>query len=424
MHRYPYILSALASSLEISPLPKYLWGKLPATDGEKLYTELYITRAKDLWNTPETTSLMVEVAETMAHYEDILKDSPPAPKLEISLEEARHIMLLEVPSLIALLPRKFTSMRTSSSDVLPPPDSIQQSPFTSRAPASVTGTDASSVGAFSALLNAASSGASAPVMGLLARALNWFQSPAGPNEERNEHDEIDGAAALRELHDRVPPEILHEMLQMRVLDSDDGPPPRRQQQMLVIHDSEAEDDEHFVDRELAWGRGADDESDERSSHTADSLPDLENIPVSTGRQENEGPPVQGPLQRSLATTVEDELDDDEGDGRTDEAEANVQGIRPHPPPTHHLFAPRDPQDRSLPANRRVSTGPDSADPQRVQRWLISTGLEDLQNDNSRLQEYVGKLKGLRQRDRDWTLGIVKQKAGAEMADKVKRELER
>ena len=172
------------------------------------------------------------------------------------------------------------------------------------------------------------------------------------------------------------------------------------------------------------GRGADDESDEETDETADSLPDLEDIPVPGDMRggEDEEPAVHRPVQHSLAATVEDEHDEDE-EGQSNVAEPGRLGPRPHPPPTHQIFAPRDPEDRSLPVNRAASTVPDSNDTQRVQRWLISTGLQDLQSDNGKLGEYVNKLKALRQRDRDWTVGIVKQRAGAELANRVKRELE-
>ncbi len=139
MHRYPYILSHLCSALEISPLPKSLWGKTPSTDAEKFYTELYVTRAKDLWSTPETTTLLVEVAETLDSYSQFWRNAPPAPKLEISLEDARHVMLLDIPALIALIPRNFRNLPTAQYDVLPPPSSIEDAGLTARAPALADG---------------------------------------------------------------------------------------------------------------------------------------------------------------------------------------------------------------------------------------------------------------------------------------------
>jgi hypothetical protein len=429
MHKYPYILSALASSLDIEPLPKYLWAKLPSTEAEKLYTELYVTRAKDLWNTPETTSLIAEVAETLPHYQSLISSSPPPAKLEISLEDARHIMLLDIPSLIALLPRKFTTMPTSSSDVLPPPDSLS-SIFTLRAPASAT--DASAAGAISALFNAATAGATAPIGGassLLARVLNWFHAPADADEPLNEHGETDGAAALRELHDHVPPEVVQDLFRMHMLEAEelreqqledeDDPDPESPQEELGI--GETIRDALF--RSIAEGRGADDESDEVTDDgTASSLPELEDIPTAAA-DDGAGPVFQGPMQRSMAATVEEDESDDDFDDPHEDHDAEYL-LRPHPPPTHHIFGPRGPRRRFVRSSVHNAAQADLDDPQRIQRWLISTGLQQLQDDASTLGEYVGRLKVLRIRDRDWTVGIVKQRAGEEVAERVKRELER
>ena len=443
MSQYPYILSALASSLDISPLPRYLWAKLPTTEAEKLYTELYVTRAKDLWNMPETTALIAEVAETLPHYRSFLVSAQPPAKLEISLEDARHIMLLDIPSLIALLPRKFTQMPTSSSDVLPPPDS-PLSNFTLRAPASAT--DTSAAGAMSALLNAATAGAAGPIggaSGLLTRVLNWFHAPADANEPLNEHGETDGAAALRQLHEHVPPEVVQDMFRMHMLETEELPEHDQDEDDHAGTESDQEevgmDDrarEAFL-RAIAVGRGADDESDEVTDDdgTASSLPELEDIPTATAdangdANSSEEPAFQGPVQRSMAATVEDESDGDDSFADPNEDHNAEYLLRPHPPPSHRVFAPRDPQDRSMSNPSRSAAAPvastvlEPVDPQRIQRWLISTGLQRLQEDGGTLGEYVARLKELRQKDRDWTVGIVKQRAGVEVADKVKMELER
>lgn len=431
MHRYPYILSALASALDISPLPKYLWAKVPTSEAEKLYTELYSTRAKDLWNTPESTALIAEVAETLSYYQSIISSSPPPAKLEISLEDARHIMLLDIPALIALLPRKFTNMPTSSSDVLPPPDSLSTT-FTLRAPASA-GTDASASRAISALLNAATASASAPIggaSGLLTRVLNWFHAPASVNEPMNENGETDGAAALRELYEHVPPEVVQDMFRLHMLDAeermeregegDDGhyPDPEPPEEELGMGDAIRD----VLFRIIAEGRGADDESDEVTDDEAgSSLPDLEDIPAAAPHG-TEGPVFQGPVQRSMAATVEDDSDDEFDDPNEDHDAEYL--LRPHPPPTHHIYAPQDPQDRYRQAPAQAVVEPEMSDPQRIQRWLISTGLQRLQEDPSTIQEYAERLRVLRIRDRDWTVGIVRQRAGAKVADMVRTELDR
>lgn len=134
-------------------------GVTASTDAEKLYTELYVTRAKDLWATPETTALLVEVAETLDSYSKFWKNSAPAPKLEVSLEDARHVLLLDIPNLIALIPRNFRSLHTAQYDVLPPPSSAQDAGLIVRAPATADGPSQRGARGFLAeLMRAASRG--------------------------------------------------------------------------------------------------------------------------------------------------------------------------------------------------------------------------------------------------------------------------
>ncbi|KAK3110530.1 hypothetical protein LTR53_015074 [Teratosphaeriaceae sp. CCFEE 6253] len=117
--RYPWVIARLMHELNIQP-PPAVWGKEARTEKEKLHTELYATRAKDVWNTPEMVALLTEIAAA------IPSDTPSAPvnKDEITTPEARHVLLSDTPALIALLPRHFTARLTSSSDPLAPEDSI------------------------------------------------------------------------------------------------------------------------------------------------------------------------------------------------------------------------------------------------------------------------------------------------------------
>jgi hypothetical protein len=175
-------------------------------------------------------------------------------------------------------------------------------------------------------------------------------------------------------------------------------------------------------RNIAEGRGADDESDEVTDDEAEpNPPELEDIPIAVSNGTEE-PVFQGPMQRSMAATVEDDSGDSFSD-QSDDHDAEYL-LRPHSPPTHHTYTPRDPHDHSRHPTVQATTEPDIKDPQRIQRWLISTGLQRLQEDPSTIQEYVERLKVLRIRDRDWTLGIVRQRAGADVADRVSRESDR
>lgn len=117
MSRYPWVFCRLAQELDISPMPKQIWGKMPPTNSHELLTELYIARAKDLWNTPEVVSLIVEVADTLVDKEEPIE--PP----EITLNIARHVVLSEIPKVTTHLPNSFVSGHISASDPLPPYES-------------------------------------------------------------------------------------------------------------------------------------------------------------------------------------------------------------------------------------------------------------------------------------------------------------
>ncbi|RAH54868.1 Nulp1-pending protein [Aspergillus piperis CBS 112811] len=117
MSRYPWVFCKMAQELDIQPMPKRIWGKMPPTDAHELFTELYISRAKDLWNTPEAVSLIAEVADTLPDEEEPVE--PP----EISLDIARHVVLSDIPRVTTHLPNRFVAGRLSASDPLPPYES-------------------------------------------------------------------------------------------------------------------------------------------------------------------------------------------------------------------------------------------------------------------------------------------------------------
>ncbi|PGH00248.1 hypothetical protein AJ79_08262 [Helicocarpus griseus UAMH5409] len=113
MSHYPWVFCRLAQELNIEPIPKQIWGVQAPNQAHELLCELYIARAKDIWNTPEAISILVEVADTLASKEEI---EPP----EITLDIARHVLLSDIPSVTTHLPRYFAAGRISASDPLPP----------------------------------------------------------------------------------------------------------------------------------------------------------------------------------------------------------------------------------------------------------------------------------------------------------------
>lgn len=124
---YPWIFPRLFQELSIDHVPKSVWGKTASTDRDKFECELYVHNAKDLWNTPETIAFLVEVVESAEVAPTRRKargDTVPLSHGPITLDEARHVLLSGVPSLINLIPREYTTMPTSSSDPLPAPDNV------------------------------------------------------------------------------------------------------------------------------------------------------------------------------------------------------------------------------------------------------------------------------------------------------------
>ncbi|KAJ9650229.1 hypothetical protein H2198_010454 [Neophaeococcomyces mojaviensis] len=419
MHHYPYILSALASAIEISPMPKSLWGKTPSTDAEKLYTELYVSRAKDLWNTPETIGLISEVANTLQYYKSTIDAHPQPSKLQISLEEARHIMLLETPSLIALLPRHFTNMPTSSSDVLPPPNS-EQSDLTLRAP-----TDAPGTGMLQNLLNGAADRVALPG-NLIQRALQMFMRPVNPQDTNGVADP-DTTNALADLRRRLGPaaeglddDALQQIIATQLIDDDE-----------LAH--------AFTGGAMAGGWDYyEDAAEHGRSDGEDSIPDLEDVSGATRSATATQLDAEQPARGLHAATVEEADSDDEAQptraapssSRTilrhvdsdDEDEpmpaqgrsANLgpAGVQNPNFPTRGPFAANASDAIAAPADEDVESSQ-----QRLQRWLITAGLEDIKGGGN-MSLYVKRLKMLTKVQQTWTLNVVKQRGDKELAAKV------
>jgi hypothetical protein len=123
MREYPWIASRLCKELEISPIPSSIWGKQPHDQQQELLCQLYASKATDLWNTPEATSLLVEIAHSI---DEPLGDGEDpywlAPINESNL--ARHVILSDDRSLLSLLDQRIKSKYTSVSDPLPPDENI------------------------------------------------------------------------------------------------------------------------------------------------------------------------------------------------------------------------------------------------------------------------------------------------------------
>lgn len=121
---YPWLASRLCKELDISPIPKPVWGKEPNGDYQELLCQLYVPKAKDLWNTAEATSLLVEICYSFE--EELGAGEDPYWLAQIpEVDLARHVILSDDRNLMALLDTRVKAKYTSVSDPLPPDDSME-----------------------------------------------------------------------------------------------------------------------------------------------------------------------------------------------------------------------------------------------------------------------------------------------------------
>ncbi|KAI9832968.1 MAG: hypothetical protein M1826_000747 [Phylliscum demangeonii] len=117
---FPWVFHRLFQELEIATIPPSVWGSEARTNAELLHSELYVRRAKDVWKVAETTTLLIEVA---AISERMLPVAPAGAD-DITRDEARHAVMSELPSLMALLPSSMTALMRSAADLVPPADDL------------------------------------------------------------------------------------------------------------------------------------------------------------------------------------------------------------------------------------------------------------------------------------------------------------
>lgn len=122
IQQLPWLFCKLFQELNLDPPPS-IWGVVPRTDAENLFSEIYIRQTKDLWNTPEATSLLMEVAHATEKLDD--RELPRLENSQITLDVARFVYLDNTPALMALVPSELLHrIPNSDSDPLPPYDNI------------------------------------------------------------------------------------------------------------------------------------------------------------------------------------------------------------------------------------------------------------------------------------------------------------
>jgi hypothetical protein len=122
MQQVPWLFVRLFTELNLDA-PSSIWGALPRSSPEELFTSLYVKQTKDLWNTPEATALLMEIAHTIPKV-----DTDAIPKLgndEMTRDVVRFIYLDNTPALMSLVPSAILHRSNNSdSDPLPPDNNV------------------------------------------------------------------------------------------------------------------------------------------------------------------------------------------------------------------------------------------------------------------------------------------------------------
>jgi hypothetical protein len=100
IERDRYTAHQLCKLLEIEPLPASLWAHHEAPDAKAaLFSGMYTTRAKDLWNTSDAKSLLETVAKEVRKSAPLTSSMMPP----VTVEAARHVYLTENDAFMRLL---------------------------------------------------------------------------------------------------------------------------------------------------------------------------------------------------------------------------------------------------------------------------------------------------------------------------------
>ena len=421
--KYPWTFFRLFRELNLDHIPKAIWGVEPRNRREDFESKTYVTRAKDLWNTPEAISLLVEVAESVqVTYPSPPQDSP------LSADEARHVIVSDIPALLNFVPRDFVNIAMSMSDPLPPPDSFDSYTKVPDVddPDVDEGDRARHVREYLRALGQPPEGVHRQISGfrdLFARLIPWTRRE-GDTEERNQ----DGATDQSSLTDEEPIRRAEHLLDLE----------RRAEQLqdgeLAGNNDPANDAafaralfEQQFDPETLEPIGRDHGGDDGSDD--DELPPLEDI--------HDTPESSRPnlLSRPNMNVANDNSDDN--------MRFEVSWLQPS---VQDDFDDAEEPAAAPSSSHTITTAPadEPYDDERNQRWLAGQGLMRLREfttahgtdekawrgtisdiDPSPVEEYVRRVKQLRRPAmRSFIVNYpLQQGAGNEVRDLVKRLLE-
>ncbi|PNP59376.1 hypothetical protein THARTR1_00866 [Trichoderma harzianum] len=117
MQRVPWLYCALFQGLNVDTPPS-VWGIHCETEATEFWVKLYLYQSKDLWNNPQATRLLLDVAKSIDRVDakSLPKDEHP-----IDLGVARMAYIDGQTSLLALVPRSMLEQQPNYEfDPLPP----------------------------------------------------------------------------------------------------------------------------------------------------------------------------------------------------------------------------------------------------------------------------------------------------------------
>lgn len=117
MRSLPWLYGHLFMSLNLD-VPRSIWGMQPRTEGEELHTKVYVHQTRGLWDNAQAISILKKAAvETKRADVDATFLAPPLATVNL----ARFVYLLEIPSLIGAVPRELLNTSVNwEFDPLPP----------------------------------------------------------------------------------------------------------------------------------------------------------------------------------------------------------------------------------------------------------------------------------------------------------------
>lgn len=125
MQETPWLFNRLFQEISLDP-PPTIWGIMPRTDAETLFTEIYVLQTKDLWNTPAATALLMEIAHTIPKVD--AKSIPKLDNKEMTLDVVRYVYVDDNPAIMKYAPSSLLHRSHNSDfDPLPPDNNLYSS---------------------------------------------------------------------------------------------------------------------------------------------------------------------------------------------------------------------------------------------------------------------------------------------------------